>query len=97
MQLIDSIDDISFEKIIDLYDSVGWSIYTQSPDNLKLALNNSSYVIAATKNEQVIALARSISDDVSIHYLQDILVNPKFQGQGIGRKLINKCLVDTPT
>lgn len=40
----------------------------------------------------MIGLLRSMSDDVSIHYLQDILVRPTFQYQGIGRKLLDQAL-----
>jgi ribosomal protein S18 acetylase RimI-like enzyme len=40
----------------------------------------------------LIALARGLSDDVSIFYLQDILVHPKFQRLGIGKRLLQNCL-----
>lgn len=68
-----------FDRLVQLYDSVG-------------AFCNSSYVLIAKDGNEVVGLLRSMSDDVSIHYLQDILVNPTFQHQGIGRKLINRAL-----
>ena len=56
---------------------------------LKKALENSTSVVLAIDNEAVVGLARSMSDDVSIHYLQDILVNPTHQREGIGRALLD--------
>lgn len=37
-------------------------------------------------------LVRSLSDDVSIHYLQDVLVLPVQHNKGIGRKLVEAAL-----
>ena len=56
------------------------------------AVRNSTYVVSAWSGNTLIGLARGLSDDVSIFYLQDILVRPAFQGQGIGRRLIDNCL-----
>ena len=84
--------DEAFDNIVQLYDSVGWAIYTKNKDNLLKAFYNSSYILIAKVGNEVVGLLRSMSDDVSIHYLQDILVNPNFQHQGIGRKLINQAL-----
>ena len=33
-----------------------------------------------------------LSDDVSICYLQDILIRPEHQRQGLGRKLLMNCI-----
>ncbi len=82
----------AFDNIVQLYDSVGWAIYTKNKDNLLKAFCNSSYVLINKDGNEVVGLLRSMSDDVSIHYLQDILVNPNFQHQGIGRQLINQAL-----
>lgn len=77
---------------MDLYGAVGWEAYTQNTESLKRAFSNSTYVLIAKIDECVVGLARSISDEVSIHYLQDILVHPEFQKKGIGRKLLNLML-----
>ena len=78
--------------ILELYNALGWTKYTQDPETLYKALRNSTYVVTCYADSQLIGLARSLSDDVSIHYLQDILVLPTFQHQGIGRKLLQQCL-----
>tara|TARA_Y100000590_G_C15136973_1_gene794689 strand:- start:92 stop:523 length:432 start_codon:yes stop_codon:yes gene_type:complete len=92
MEILSDWKKIQFEEILDLYNAVGWEAYTQNPESLERAFSNSTYVIIARVDECVVGLARSISDEVSIHYLQDILVHPEFQKKGIGRKLLNLML-----
>ncbi len=86
--------DIQFDQLLALYESVGWIAYTheQRRAQLQNAIRNSTYVVSAWQEERLIGLARGLSDDVSIFYLQDILIHPDFQRQGIGRRLLNNCL-----
>jgi ribosomal protein S18 acetylase RimI-like enzyme len=86
--------EIPLSELIGLYDSVGWKAYTVSerrPD-LPRALRNSTYVVSAWYEERLIGLARALSDDVSVFYLQDLLVLPGYQGQGVGTLLLRHCL-----
>jgi ribosomal protein S18 acetylase RimI-like enzyme len=82
----------SLESILELYTAVGWTDYTSNPARLLKAIQNSSYVIIAKDQKDLIGLARVISDDTSIMYLQDILVKPSHQRLGIGKKLLEMCL-----
>lgn len=84
--------DIEPEVLLRLYTSVGWAAYTQDVDALAAAVKNSTHVVTARNNEDLIGLARVISDDVSVMYLQDILVSPEWQHQGVGRSLLQNCL-----
>ena len=86
-------DHLTREAILELYNNVGWIKYTENPDNLYKAFMNSTYVVSIIINEKIIGIARSISDDISIHYLQDILVHTDFQKQGVGRILLEDCLL----
>ena len=61
-------------------------------ERLVQAIENSSYVLTARVNSQLIGLARTLSDDVSIMYLQDVLVSPMYQRKGVGRALLERCL-----
>jgi len=83
---------IATEHLVKLYSSVGWLAYTRAPELLVKAIANSTYVVSAWEKEELIALARCISDDISIMYLQDILVAPSYQRQGIGRSLLEDCV-----
>jgi len=86
--------DIPYDKLVRLYDSVGWKAYTASqrrPD-LPRALQHSSFVVSAWDGEELVGLARGLSDDVSVFYLQDVLVLPGYQSRGIGTRLVHACL-----
>nr|WP_246211055.1 GNAT family N-acetyltransferase [Phytoactinopolyspora alkaliphila] len=57
------------------------------------AIANSSFVVAARdQGGTLIGLARGLSDDASVFYLQDIIVRPEHQRHGIGRQLLTACL-----
>lgn len=77
------------QEMFELYDSVGWEGYTCDVGRLCRGLANSHLVITARdESGTLLGLARTISDDESICYVQDLLVNPKFHRQGVGRALL---------
>lgn len=84
--------DILAGDLVALYNAVGWSAYTRDPQRLAKAVRNSTIVISVWHEETLVGLARGLSDDVSIFYLQDVLVRPAWQGQGVGRRMVEHCL-----
>ncbi len=86
------VDSVEADALGALYDAVGWSTYTRDMDVLCAAIAGSDFVVVVQKDADLIGLARAVSDDASIAYIQDILVNPSHQGQGIGRALVSAIL-----
>jgi GNAT superfamily N-acetyltransferase len=87
------VDRVEQEELVALYDAVGWTAYTRDPEGLARAISNSTFVVTARDEEgSLVGLARGLSDDVSVFYLQDILVRPERQRRGVGRALLNACL-----
>lgn len=86
--------EIESDQLLALYQSVGWSSYTDNFEGLKEGLANSLKVITAWHGDQLIGLIRVVGDGKTIIYIQDILVNPAFHGKGVGSKLIGKILAD---
>src|SRR4030095_11422818 len=86
--------DLSLEQLVNLYNAVGWAANTNAEQRPKLqeAIRNSTYVVTAWNGSQPVGLARCLSDDVSVCYLQDILIHPDYQRLGIGRTLLLNCL-----
>lgn len=77
------------EELHALYASVGWTSYTKDFGALEKAVKNSSFVVCARSEAgALVGLARAVSDDVSICYLQDILIDPATQRSGVGRALL---------
>jgi len=81
-----------FEQVLALYRSVGWSVYAQDPPKLLGALEGSSSLVCAWDADQLVGLARAVSDGHTIVYIQDILVDPSHQRRGIGRALVQQLL-----
>ncbi|MCG5220206.1 GNAT family N-acetyltransferase [Streptosporangium sp. KLBMP 9127] len=77
------------DEIFRLYDSVGWEPWTRDIAKVCRSLVSSHLVIAARdESGNLLGLARTVSDDEMICYVQELLVNAKFHGQGIGRQLL---------
>ena len=86
-------DAISFEEILPLYEAVGWSNYTTNPTMLKNALEHSLFLISARDEDgKLVGFLRAVGDGYSILYIQDIIVLPEYQRQGIGTQLLRQTL-----
>jgi GNAT superfamily N-acetyltransferase len=83
---------VDLTAVVELYSSVGWGVYTRDPEKLGRALAGSSSVAIAMDGDELVGLARVVSDGASIAYLQDVLVNPSAQRTGLGRRLVEKVL-----
>jgi GNAT superfamily N-acetyltransferase len=81
--------DIKHEDIIALYEANEWS-YAKKPKLLYQALMNSHSLVSAWHNEQLVGLGNAISDGYLVVYYPHLLVHPDFQGQGIGRLILEK-------
>ena len=83
---------LDFAAVLDLYASVAWSNYTNRPQQLEQAFHQSLFVMAAYDDEELVGLIRAVGDGVTIVFIQDLLVYPKYQRQGIGRSLLQQTL-----
>ena len=79
--------------VLALYQAVGWSMYTRDPKKLERAIAQSLSVLGAYDGDQLVGLIRAVGDGETILFIQDLLVLPSYQRQGIGRQLVN-ALVD---
>lgn len=75
-----------------LYNSVGWTSYTKDLAKLQRAVANSQAVITVWLRAELVGLIRTIGDQETILYIQDLLVKPEYQHQGLGTELIQQVL-----
>ncbi|HEL1691437.1 GNAT family N-acetyltransferase [Streptococcus suis] len=87
---------LDFQAVLDLYDSVDWTGYTSRPEMLEKALEHSLLVLAAFDGDRLVGLLRAVGDGYSIVFIQDILVLPIYQRQGIGRHLLEQAITHFP-
>ena len=79
---------LPFDAVARLYDAVGWTAYTQEAETIRAGLRGASFVAAAFAGERLVGLVRAVSDDATVSYVQDVLVDPDFQRSGVGRALM---------
>lgn len=81
-------------SMVTLYDAVGWTPYTADPETLAKAIAQTPYLRTVWHAERLVGLCRALTDGFFMCYLQDLLVHPDVQGQGIGKALLTQCLAD---
>jgi GNAT superfamily N-acetyltransferase len=59
-------------------------------------LAHANYYIGAYENENLVGLARAMTDFVFTTYLADLAVDEKYQHQGIGKELIRILKINIP-
>ena len=85
---------VSLDDVLHLYQAVGWTNYTNQPQMLSQALSHSLATYLARDGEEVVGLVRLIGDGFSSVFVQDLIVLPTYQRQGIGSALMKQALSD---
>ena len=73
-----------------LYEKVGWG--KREDKIVEEALKNTLYAVCVYDNEKIIGSARIIGDKTIFLYIQDVMVMPEYQDQGIGTNIMNKLI-----
>ena len=83
---------VKLEDVLHLYQAVGWTNYTNQPQMLEQALPHSLAVYLAFDGEKIVGLIRLVGDGFSSVFVQDLIVLPSYQRQGIGSSLMKEAL-----
>lgn len=74
------------DDFIRLFASAGWGELPQ--DMVEASLTNSYATFSVESEDKVIAMARLLGDGAMSFFLKDLVVEPEYQGSGIGRVLL---------
>ena len=85
---------VKLEDVLHLYQAVGWTNYTNQPQMLEQALSHSLVIYLAFDGDAVVGLIRLVGDGFSSVFVQDLIVLPTYQRQGIGSDLMKQALED---
>lgn len=75
-----------------LYTEVGWTAYTENMSVLEQGYKNSLLVLAAYETDELLGIIRVVGDGFTIIFVQDILVFPREQRNGVGTALMKAVL-----
>lgn len=85
---------VKLENVLHLYQAVGWTNYTHQPQMLEKSLSHSLAIYLALDGEAIVGLVRLVGDGFSSVFVQDLIVLPSYQRQGIGSALMKEALGD---
>ena len=85
---------VSIDDVLHLYQAVGWTNYTNQPQMLEQSLAHSLAIYVARDGEEIVGLVRLVGDGFSSVFVQDLIVLPSYQRQGIGSDLMKEALGD---
>jgi ribosomal protein S18 acetylase RimI-like enzyme len=96
----DEMKDLPLEQLHELFILVGWSDGGALPDEMKVGFMRpwiySTLVISAWDGDRLVGAVRVLSDTIFRSVIYDLLVAPKYQGNGIGSELVRRCLEHYP-
>ena len=85
---------VSIDDVLHLYQVVSWTNYTNQPQMLEQSLTHSLAIYVARDGEKIVGLVRLVGDGFSSVFVQDLIVLPSYQRQGIGSALMKEALGD---
>ncbi len=83
--------DIDKGSLAGLFRSVEWEV-GNCPHKLQKAIQNSHKVITAWEGNKLVGLMNALVDGTIVAYFPFLLVNPEYQKQGIGKRLVDMML-----
>lgn len=87
--------NISKQDLLNLYNDAGWSSYTKDIEKLQRAFLNSDLVFSAWENNVLIGIVRTVSDNETVCFIQDILILKPYKRKGIGKIFLQKVLTES--
>ena len=82
-----SIQDFESKDLEDLFLSVEWAS-GHYPEKLVVAMKNSGAVFTAWDDDKLIGLINALDDGIMTAYVHYLLINPAYQGKGVGKELV---------
>lgn len=83
-------NELDVNTYLTLREAVGWKPLTeQQAEN---AIKGSLLTIVAYDKDKPIGMGRIVGDGAVICYIQDLIVIPEYQGQGVGNQIIESLI-----
>ena len=83
----DELDSVDWTRVCELFAKVAWRKRTEI--EISKAFKQSSWTIFVYEGDLLIAFGRTVDDGRYYAMLADVVVDPDYQGNGLGRYLVN--------
>jgi len=85
-------DLLQIDDLVRIYQAVGWNNHDAL--KVKTIFENSTHVVLAYQNDDLVGFARALSDGCFNAAVYDVVVHPDYQGNGIAYEILNIMLED---
>ena len=87
-------DNVDWQQVTDVIKNAGLS---QAPKEVhEKSFTNSQVVVFVYDDDRIIGVGRALSDGVSQGAIYNVALDDKYQGQGIGRAIVEKLIDQMP-
>jgi ribosomal protein S18 acetylase RimI-like enzyme len=76
--------------------SVGWDRRTVDPGQLERAIAGTTRMVGAWDGDELVGFARDLGDGVFTGHISMVVIDPRWQGQGIGTRLVRELIEPLP-
>jgi GNAT superfamily N-acetyltransferase len=77
-------------QLLDMRACVGWP--GRELEDARMGLEGTLFGVCAMLGDEIVGMARVVGDGRTVFYVQDVIVRPGHQGNGIGRALMEKVM-----
>ncbi len=83
-----SSENVSWQEVVNLFQAVGWA--PRLPGEIEEAFSRSTHVRIAYYGDKIVGFGRTVDDGKYYATIVDLIVDPLYQGRGIGTRILNE-------
>jgi GNAT superfamily N-acetyltransferase len=91
----DNLDPEEFREVL-IHSTLGERRPISDPERIRNMVANANLIITARHDDELIGVARSVSDFAFCTYMSDLAVDERYQKRGIGKALIEQTRLAAP-
>ncbi len=84
----------AIEEYWELFQTTGWNDeYNFTRREVESALKHSWYSVSVYQSKKLVGFGRIIADGIHHALIVDLIIHPRFQGQGLGARLLHQLVL----